>query len=145
MSRNDFEWMREVQDFSNRLKNYFEKFDAPGSAPKAEQSGALPADLLLVDGAYRADIEIPGMLKEEILITMAGNALEISGQRKAGIPENAEVLEHGRWFGSFQKRIELPGDADIDLEGVKASYENGVLRVTLPKRAKDPGVAIPIV
>jgi HSP20 family protein len=144
MSRIEFDWMREVQDFSNRMKNYFENFDRPTSGAETE-SGFSPAmDLLLIEGAYRADIEVPGMQKEDILITMAGNAIEVSGEKKAARPDGARVLQGGRKVGSFRKRIELPGDADVDLQRISASYENGVLRITLPKREKDPGVSIPI-
>jgi HSP20 family protein len=144
MSRNEFDWMREVQDFSNRLKNYFENFDQSAPASAAPSGIVLPADLLELDDAYRVDIEIPGMQKEDILITMAGNAVEISGEKRAMRPENARTLHGGRTLGSFRKQIELPDGGDVDLSRVAAAYENGVLRITLPKRAKDPGKSIPI-
>ena len=144
MSRNEFDWMREVQDFSNRLKNYVENFDRPTPSAESPSGLALAADLFELDDAYRVEVEIPGMQKEDILITMAGNAVEISGEKKPLRPENARILHSGRKLGSFKKQIELPSGADVDLGHVSAAYENGVLRITLPKRAKDPGMSIPI-
>lgn len=148
MARNEFDWMREVQDFSNRLRNYFENFERP-SQPSAAPTGATggfspAADLLLVDGALIAEIEVPGMRKEDILVTMAGNAVEVSGEKRPAREGNARVLHGGRRYGSFRKRIDLPADADVDLTRVSAAYDNGVLRITFPKREKEPGVSIPI-
>jgi HSP20 family protein len=144
MSRYDFDWMREVQDLSSRLKNYFENFDRPVSPHAADTDTALAADLYFADGAYRADVEIPGMRKEDIVISMAGNAVEISGDKRPSRSEGVQMVYGGRHYGSFRKRIELPRDADVDVQKVTASYENGVLRITLPKREKDPGISIPI-
>lgn len=144
MSRYDFDWMREVQDLSSRLKNYFENFDRPVSPRAPDTDTSLAADLYFADGAFHADIEVPGMRKEDIMISMVGNAVEISGDRKLSRPEGAQVHYSGRRYGTFRKRVDLPHDADIDMQKVTASYENGVLKITLPKREKDPGISIPI-
>jgi len=77
--------------------------------------------------------EIPGMSKEDIDISVLGNILIISGERKT----EEEVKEDDyycceRSYGSFQRDISLP--QGVDAENIKASYKNGILEVVLPKK-----------
>lgn len=150
MARNEFDWLGEIQEVSNRLRTYFENFE--GSQHHREHrehrgttSGYAPAaDLLQDNDRLLIEIELPGMTREDIRVTMSGNAIEIAGEKKARRPEGSRVLHEGRKFGAFMRRVELPANAEVDMGNASAAYENGVLRITLPRRAKDPGVSIPI-
>jgi len=76
--------------------------------------------------------ELPGMKKEEIDVSVVGNTLTISGERKA----ETEVKEEDYYrcelcYGKFSRSISLP--AAVDAAKVDASYENGILEITLPK------------
>ena len=76
-------------------------------------------------------VELPGMRKEDIDISLHDNTLTISGERKRESKngENAERTE--RYVGTFRRSIALP--TRVDANKVGATYEEGILKVTLPK------------
>ena len=76
--------------------------------------------------------EIPGMKEEDIDISVVGDTLTIKGERKA----ESEVKEDDyycceRSYGSFSRSIAVP--SNVDAKKIEASYEDGVLEVSLPK------------
>jgi HSP20 family protein len=76
--------------------------------------------------------EIPGIPKENVKLQLHDGMLTISGERKA--PEDAKDSQWLRQeisYGSFSRTIQLP--ERVEAEKVTAEYQNGVLRVTLPK------------
>jgi len=81
---------------------------------------------------YLAKAELPGIKKEDIKISVRGNLLTLSGERKH-ISEMKNKTFHRieRSFGKFSRTIALPSDVDSDK--VKAAYKDGILTVTLPK------------
>lgn len=77
--------------------------------------------------------EIPGMDKEDIEVTLEDGVLTLKGEKK----REEKKEEEGRttsefYYGTFMRSISLP--ADVDEEKINASYKNGVLRITLPKK-----------
>ena len=94
----------------------------------------LQADVKKTDNAYVIQMDVPGMKKEEINIDIQGNMLTISGQRNNEVSQeekDAGIVSQEREFGFFSRSLSLP--ADVNKEGIKASCENGVLSVTLPR------------
>lgn len=76
--------------------------------------------------------ELPGVDREDIDISVASGVLTIKGERKAEEEvKNEDYYCCERYRGSFYRAIQLP--ADLDTEKIEASYENGVLEITLPK------------
>ncbi len=139
--RNDLDWAKEIQEFSTRLKSYFENVQQPGSA---SSSFSPPADAYEDGDVYRIDVDLPGTVKEDIRITVSNSVVEISGQKRSSRPQGARVLVGGRRYGTFSKRIVLPADADVDMANTTANFENGVLRITLARASKVQGTTIPI-
>jgi HSP20 family protein len=141
MARTEFDWMREIQDVANRFKDYFESPERPGPRPahgpepeRARTASLQPnSELYIEDGKYCVEVELPGMKKEDIRITVAGDAIEVSGERKPGRNSGTQVLRSNRAYGPFLTRIQLPKDADFDLANASASYQDGILRILLPK------------
>jgi HSP20 family protein len=78
-----------------------------------------------------AVVELPGMRKEDIAISLHDGTLTISGERKSpsGNGEKAERTE--RYIGKFHRSITLP--TRVDANKVSANYRDGILTVTLPK------------
>jgi HSP20 family protein len=77
--------------------------------------------------------DIPGLDKEDIDISVHGDTLTIKGEKK----EEKESKDKGlvkteRFYGSFNRSLTLP--SEVDAAKVKASYNNGVLELTLPKK-----------
>ncbi len=78
----------------------------------------------------RADL--PGMKAEDIDISVQGNVLTVSGQRKECCEKKGEDYYHvERRCGAFRRDVTL-GSA-VDAEKIKAEYHDGVLEITLPK------------
>ena len=79
--------------------------------------------------------EAPGLVQEEIEIKLADNVLTISGERKVDKgPQAQEYHRIERAYGPFSRSFTVP--ASIDAGKILASYHEGVLCVTLPKRAE---------
>lgn len=82
------------------------------------------------------EIEAPGVNKDDLDISIEDNRLVIRGerreQREAG--EDRDYYRSERFFGTFQRSFSLPDT--IDAESVEASYDDGVLTVSLPKAAE---------
>ncbi len=82
--------------------------------------------------------DLPGMKKEDVDISLSGNVLTISGEKKREEKvEKENYFRYERSHGSFFRRFELP--YDIDTEKIKASMEDGVLEVRLPRTIEAQG------
>ena len=74
--------------------------------------------------------ELPGLKKEDIELSLQDGILTISGERKQE-KKSEEGYRNERFFGRFQRSVTLP--TSVDGSNVKATYEDGVLKVVLPK------------
>ena len=75
-------------------------------------------------------VELPGLKKEEIEISLHDDTLAISGERKREEYSEQEFRTE-RLYGKFQRSLTLP--TAVDAEKVKAGYKDGLLQVVLPK------------
>ncbi len=87
--------------------------------------------------------EIPGVSKDDIDITVENNRLTISGEkRQEEEQEGKNYYRTERNYGSFRRVFTLPAQADTDK--VKASYDDGVLTVKIPKTEVAKGKKVDI-
>ena len=95
-------------------------------------TGWTPAlDLYQNNDNVIAVVELPGMRKEDIEISLHDGTLTIAGERK-GESSNGEKSERSeRFIGKFRRSISLP--TRVDSAKVNATYKDGILTVTLPK------------
>jgi len=94
-------------------------------------SGWSPAlDLYQNTDDVIALVELPGMRKEDIEISLHNGTLTISGERKSETSDGAAERTE-RYVGKFRRSITLP--ARVDASKVSATYRDGILTVTLPK------------
>lgn len=85
--------------------------------------------------SIRITAEVPGVKPEDIEISVAGNLLTIRGTKEQEAEERTErVHRYERMYGVFERTFTLP--ASVDPQSIKASYDNGVLTVVLPKTEK---------
>jgi HSP20 family protein len=78
-----------------------------------------------------AVIELPGMHKEDIDISLHDGTLTISGERKRESTNGDKAQRTERYVGTFRRSVTLP--TRVDASKVNATYEDGILKVTLPK------------
>lgn len=77
--------------------------------------------------------DIPGLEKEDIDVTVEDNTVTIRGEKKnEQEARTEEFVRSERFYGSFYRALQLP--AHVDAGKAKASYKNGTLELTLPKR-----------
>jgi HSP20 family protein len=122
--------------WSNLREELNSFFDLPFSSTfgRAGQlfTGWSPALDLYESGDHLvAMVELPGMRKEDIEISLHDGTLTISGERKRDSTNGEKAQRTERYVGTFRRSISLP--TRVDAGKVSASYENGILKVTLPK------------
>ena len=95
-------------------------------------SGWSPAlDLYQNNDNVVAVLELPGLRKEDIEISLHDGTLTIAGERKSSSSNGEKAERTERCVGSFRRSITLP--AQVDANKVSATYRDGILTVTLPK------------
>jgi len=91
-------------------------------------------DICESDGTYLFKADIPGMNKEDVSVSLAGDMLTIQGERKREQEERKPHFHRvERSYGSFSRSFSLPVDAD--LRSVHAHCENGELTISIAKKA----------
>jgi HSP20 family protein len=104
-------------------------FGALSAAPLA----GLPAtDVKETDQAYELSIELAGLDREDVDITLRGDALQVCGHKTEEKTEtNTAWRMSERRFGRFERSFPLP--PDVDRARIKATFRNGLLTIDLPK------------
>lgn len=98
-------------------------------------------DLSVSDKEYTVAVELPGVDEKDISIEVNKSVLTISGEKKQELEDKDEKMgtyRMERSYGLFQRTLALPEDVEID--AIKAGFDKGVLRVTIPRaedKAKD--------
>lgn len=124
----DFMTLREAMD---RL--FEESFVGPRRREwLAPTEATLALDMYQTEDSVVVRTAVPGVKPDDIDITISGNALSISGETK----EDEEVKEENyirreRRCGSFSRSVMLPDG--VDAANTEASFEDGVLTLTIPK------------
>ena len=123
----------------NSLEHRITRFlnDAFGGVDEQSRNGDAAAWVPAVDvfedaNAIRIVAEVPGVSPDAVKISHENNVLTIQGTKQHVAEERSEqVHRYERSYGAFQRSFTLP--ATVDANGIKATYEHGVLTVTLPK------------
>jgi HSP20 family protein len=86
------------------------------------------------DKQYVVRADLPGVDPKDVEITVADNALVIRGQSKQEREEKKNFHRVERFVGQFYREIPLP--REIDADKIQATTANGVLTITIPKKAE---------
>lgn len=118
--------------------NFFDEM-APSFLMRPLHGDALPnASQIKIDGgekedAFYVNAEIPGVAKEDIDLSITGDIVSISAEiaQKDEQKDGDKILRSERYFGSVSRSFQLP--SKVKVEAAEASYENGILKLVLPK------------
>jgi len=156
--KEELEMYDTVQEL-NRLRNAFDQmwsesvgttpFRTIWARPSANGNGQLaplPLDVYATDDAFVVIAAAPGMRPEELNVAYNQGTLTLSG-RIANVAESEEAKSatwylHELWHGRFQRTLTPP--FEVDPAQAQATFENGVLRITLPKAAHARPQQIPV-
>jgi HSP20 family protein len=124
----------EIVSFQDEMNRLFLDFfgRTPGRRMMSDGLWAPIMDIEETKDDIIVKAEIPGMTKDDVKIQITGDMLTISGERKRE-EESKDKTYHRieRSYGQFQRMITLP--SEVQSAKAKASYENGVLTIRLPK------------
>ncbi len=99
-----------------------------------EQTWSPAVDIYEFDDRFEIRADIPGITLTDVEITIEKNVLTINGERPAPAAEDGQAHRIERDYGKFSRQFRLP--ETVDVESVKASGDNGVLQVVVPKAEK---------
>ena len=122
--------------FDDLLRGFFVR---PVSFDGSHGQQALPAqfrvDVSETEQAYTVRAEIPGVRKDDINITIDGDQVAISAEVKneKEAKDGERVLRTERFYGKVHRAFQLA--QQVDENGVVAKYQDGILELTLPKKA----------
>lgn len=107
-------------------------------------TSSFKVDIKDTDKAYVFHAEIPGVKKEDLNLTVDGSTVTIAAEIKQHDQktEEGQVVRSERYFGAVSRSFQLP--VDVDQEHAEATYENGVLALTLPKKITVAGKRISV-
>lgn len=120
----------------NRLSNLRDEldrlFDSTLSQADPGLFGWTPAlDVYENPDKFVVRVELPGMKKDELEISLHENSLTVAGERRKESSQSAEPSRSERYFGRFQRTFALP--KAVQENKIEATYKDGILTVTLPK------------
>jgi HSP20 family protein len=128
--RNSLVPVRRNEAFDRLFDDLFRGFQP--STSFAAESGFPALDTWEDNKGYHVEAELPGFEENDIEISVLGNELRIGGSREAQKEEGEKTWHRReRYLGSFSRAVSFP--VDVESGKVEARYENGLLRISLPK------------
>ncbi len=124
--------LRMVNRFEDQMEDLMDRF-LGGEGGWLRGDGFLPrVDLVENDNQFEVVVDLPGLKPEEVDLELKDGDLWITGKREEETEEKGKTLHRiERRHGSFQRMVPLP--KSIDEEKIEARFENGVMKITLPK------------
>ena len=124
--------------FDDLLRGFFVRpvgFDGSTGASAGQSVAQFRVDVAENEQSYTLRAEIPGVSKDDINITIDGDQVAISAEVKneKEAKDGERVLRTERYYGKVYRAFQLA--QPVDENGAGAKYENGILELTLPKKA----------
>ncbi|MCL6634545.1 MAG: Hsp20/alpha crystallin family protein [Peptococcaceae bacterium] len=125
----------ELANFRNQMNRFFDHTFRRGLLSGAEPFGPR-VDLYQTEQEVVATAELPGIAsKDDIEVSVTPDSLTLRGELKRVHDVKEENYFHSeRYFGSFSRTLPLP--AEVRPEETRASYQNGILEIRMPKSEK---------
>ena len=121
---------------NHSVYNPFQDFDDLEKAFFSDRSlGELKTDIKDLGESYALEADLPGFKKEDIHVDVKDNTLSITAERHSEFEQKEKknsYLRCERSFGSYSRQFDLSG---VDADHMKATYDNGVLKLEMPKKA----------
>ncbi len=120
--------------FDDTFEDVMKQFLRP-SRWRGEEAMSIAVDVSENEKSYTVKAEVPGVKKEDIKVSIDGNQVTISAEvkREKEAKEGEKVLRTERYYGAVYRSFTLP--SDVEQAKAEAKYNDGVLELTLPKKA----------
>ena len=121
-------------------RDFFDDFFTMMETPSRNQRSwfdggrwAPAVDLVDKQDKLLAKVELPGVDKKDVKLSLNNNILTIQGEmNKEEETKNEDYYYRERAYGTYSRNISLP--TEIDKEKIKAKFKNGILEITMPKK-----------
>jgi HSP20 family protein len=136
---------RELEDMSDRLNRMFARpaVRTNGKETLTVADWSPTVDISETDGEYLIKAELPEVKKDDVKVTLEDGILTIQGERRREKDEKTTKYHRvERSYGSFVRSFSLPDQ--VDENGVKAEYRDGMLNLQIPKSEKAKPRAIEV-
>lgn len=128
---NTYNPFRELEDFERNF------FGSPfGSFFGTQDLAEFKTDVTDEGDHYLLEADLPGFDKKDIQLDINGDTLTVRAERHSKIEEKDKrdkIIRVERSYGSYSRQFDISG---VDADNIKAKYDNGVLKLTLPKKEK---------
>lgn len=123
---------------SRQLSDLFDDFERSFFPAERRQLPAFRTDIKDEGDHFLLEAELPGFKKEDIDLQLQDGVLTISAKHEETVEskeDEGKYVCRERRYGSFQRSFDVSG---IREDGIGAAYDNGILRLTLPKLGEEP-------
>ena len=123
---------REMDNFE---RHFFE--DPFGVFFSNDSQSAFKTDITDEGDAYRLEADLPDLIRKIFMWTLTAIGSPVSAQRHSDYEEKdkkGKYIRSERSYGTYSRSFDVTG---VDTEGIKGGYKDGVLTLTLPKKAED--------
>ena len=130
----------EIDNLHRELQRVIDRFLGTTLEPSLAETSFLPRlEVSEDDNNFYVKAELPGMDKNDIEILITQDTLTIKGEKKEEKEEKKDQIFHTKEFsyGYFERTIALPDGLDVD--NAEASYKDGILSITIPKKEEKKG------
>jgi HSP20 family protein len=130
------------------MKQFFDDWMSPSFVVRPLHGRSLPEDFAVDirenEQHFTVQAEMPGLRKEDIQVDIDGARITIGAEVKQMDQkvENERSVCSERFYGAVSRSFQLP--SEVDSAGCKATYQDGILELTLPKRSMSAGKRIAI-
>lgn len=123
------------EPFSDSMEDFVRRVFKPVAWEGGEHMRGIKLDVEEDDKTYTVKADVPGVKKEDIKVEIDGNVITISAEsrREEDVTEGGKVVHSERSYGAMYRSFSL--GQDVDQGAASAKYEDGVLKLTLPKKA----------
>jgi len=121
--------------FADSFDDFFRRVFRPVRWEVEGMPTEIKVDVEETDKAYTVKAEIPGVKKEDINVQIDGNVVSISAEskREKEVTEKGKLIRSERYYGSMFRSFTL--GSDVNEPEANAKYTDGILELTLPKKA----------
>ena len=138
MALNRWSPMGELASLHTAMDRLFGDFFGTPLTTNGEQATTptwyLPLDIVDQGNGYHIKAAVPGFSPEEVEVTYSDGMLNISAQHRQESTtkdEKGTYLRRELTYGNYMRSVQLPGE--VKQEGIKATFDNGVLTIDVPK------------
>ena len=121
------------EKYTNSMDHFYDNIPRFFMTAGDNQPSAFRTDIQDLGDRYLLEADLPGFRKEEISLDLKGDLLTVTACRKEENQEHqGKYLCRERYFVSYKRSFDV---SEVQQSGITASYENGVLKLTLPKKS----------